>query len=78
MGPCVATGLLPGCRMTAGLLGAGDLGAGERGGARVRVDVEHASPLSWCSGQASEPPGLLHDSQSNRVPAMFRNQTTSI
>ncbi len=59
----------------AGLSGAGDLGAGDRGGACVWVDVEHASPLSWYGGQAFEPPGMLHDSQSDRIPTMFRDQT---
>jgi len=39
------------------------------------VDVEHASPLSWYGGQAFEPPGMLHDSQSDRIPTMFRDQT---
>src|SRR3712207_3951300 len=61
-----------------GLARAGDLGADSGGGAGVRVDLQHASPLSRRgSGQALEAVGVLYDGQPDRVPTMLRDQTTS-
>ncbi len=59
----------------AGLHGASDLGAGGGGGAGVRVDVQHGSPLSWCSAQTVKPIGVVDNSQSDRVPTMFCDLT---
>jgi SRSO17 transposase len=59
-----------------GLLRASDLGAGDGSGSGVRVDLQHASPLSRCGGgQALEAVAILHNRQPNRIPTMLRDQT---
>ncbi len=60
----------------AGLGGACDLGADVRGGAGVRVDVEHGLfPSPSGARQALETIGKARDGQAYRIPTMLRNQT---
>lgn len=79
VGGAPRTPLADGFRDDAGAPGrAGDPGANDRRGAGVRIDVQHASPLPWRGGrQGSEPAGVLHDSQPDRVATMLRNQTAT-
>jgi hypothetical protein len=57
-------------------MGAGDLGAGDGGGAGVGMDLQHGSdlPLSGL-GQAFEPVGIRDNSMPHRIPTMFRDLT---
>ena len=60
----------------AGFVRTGDLGADGGGGAGVRVNLQHASPLSRCGGgQALEAVAILHNGQPHRILTMLRNQT---
>jgi hypothetical protein len=62
----------------AGFVRAGDLGADDRGGAGIGVDLQHGSAPSLRRGpEALEAVGILYDGQPNWVPTMLRDQTNA-
>src|SRR5215213_5057727 len=60
------------------LMGAGDLDAGDGGGAGVGMDLQHGSdlPLSGLA-QAFEPVAIRDNSMPHRIPTMFHDLTPS-
>src|SRR3954468_13295810 len=63
----------------AALMGAGDLGTGDRRGAGVRMDLQHRSdlPLSGLD-QTVEQVAIRDNSMPHRIPTMFRDLTASV
>jgi hypothetical protein len=63
----------------AGFVRAGDLGADDRGGAGIGVDLQHGSAPSLRRGpEALEAVGILYDGQPHWVPTMLRDQTVNL
>src|SRR3954447_22662582 len=60
------------------LVGAGDLGTGDGGGAGVRMDLQHSSdlPLSGLD-QTVKQVAVSGNSMPHRIPTMFRDLTAS-
>src|SRR3954470_3779620 len=62
----------------AALVGAGDLGTGDRRGAGVRMDLQHRSDLPLSDlDQTFKQVAVGGNSMPHRVPTMFRNLTAS-